>query len=407
MTCNRNLTVITLLALLVGCGGGSSSAPQSPQTPSGGSAPPPAADEQPPATGVTVGVVTGFGSIYVNGVEFDTDTAVVLDDDMTVSEEALEVGDLVRIEGTVSEDGSTGIARRVVYDAEVKGPISSIDRTAESFVVLGVTVFVARATVFAPGIAPASLAGLQAGDPIEVSGFADGATVLATRIEPEETGLELKGRIATLDAGARQLTIAEQRVDYTDANLVDFGSAGPEVGQLVEARGTTLDGSGTLVAVLLELEASALEDASDDDTTSASQRPFALEGLVKTVDGDRLTIGTTVVGLTDETLFENGDRAQLENGLRVEASGILDQDGLPMARRIEISARVDASIEGTISALRPDVEGFEVLGIEVRISPKTQFEDDSASALRRFAYADLRAEDFVEVRGQFSDGTGY
>lgn len=73
MTCNRNLTVITLLALLVGCGGGSSSAPQSPQTPNGGSAPPPAADQEPPATGVTVGVVTGFGSIYVNGVEFDTD----------------------------------------------------------------------------------------------------------------------------------------------------------------------------------------------------------------------------------------------------------------------------------------------------------------------------------------------
>ena len=63
MFSNRNVAfsgIALLLTALAGCGGsGSSDAPGTPGTPS--------ATNQ-----TTVGQITGFGSIYVNGIQFDT-----------------------------------------------------------------------------------------------------------------------------------------------------------------------------------------------------------------------------------------------------------------------------------------------------------------------------------------------
>lgn len=397
-----------VLALLIlttsGCGGGGSSTPAAPQGSDRSDDPSPAPEPAAATTGISVGVVTGFGSVFVNGIEFETGAAIVLDDGVAVTEDALDVGDLVRIEGSVADDGVTGIADRILYDAEVKGPITSIEASADSFVVLGMTVVADRGTVFAPGIVPASLAGLAVGDRVEVSGFGDGGTVLATRIEPEDSGLEIKGRVASVDGASRRLTIAEQRIDFSAADLVGFGTTGPEVGQIIEARGSALDDDGTLAATLLEREASALEGVVDDDDAPLAERPFALEGIVSAIEGEDLTVGATTIRLTDATLFEDGTRSDVTAGVRVEISGLFDEDAIPVAQLVEFSAKVEANVEGRISLLLPEQSGFELLGIEVMTSTRTQFEDDSGTALRRFAYTDLGVGDFVEVRGRFSDG---
>ena len=86
----------------------------------------------------TNGVITGFGSVIVNGVKFETDaTDVDTDDDDQGNEDDLEVGMVVTISGTVDEDGTTGDASEISYDEEIQGPIDSVDLADESFVILG------------------------------------------------------------------------------------------------------------------------------------------------------------------------------------------------------------------------------------------------------------------------------
>ena len=65
------------------------------------------------------GVITGFGSVYVNGVEFDTTSASYSVDGVAGSSDYdLDVGMRVNLEGTVNSDGITGKAASISYTDE-------------------------------------------------------------------------------------------------------------------------------------------------------------------------------------------------------------------------------------------------------------------------------------------------
>ncbi len=107
--------IALLLTALAGCGGsGSSDAPATPNTSS-------ATDQ------TTVGQITGFGSIYVNGIEFDTvGASYEVDDAMASDDDALAVGMVVKVEGSVSADGLTGTAFSVSYDDDIEGVVEDL-----------------------------------------------------------------------------------------------------------------------------------------------------------------------------------------------------------------------------------------------------------------------------------------
>ncbi|MCG8668345.1 MAG: hypothetical protein MI867_02950, partial [Pseudomonadales bacterium] len=119
--------LMTVLAglLLVNCGGGSSGSSGGLQI--GGI----------DRLGVSAGTVTGFGSIFVNGVEFDTDDADfdIDDDDIGSSQDDLDVGDTVIV--TFDPDVAGNVALTVFSDEAVEGPIDSIDLATGVLVVVG------------------------------------------------------------------------------------------------------------------------------------------------------------------------------------------------------------------------------------------------------------------------------
>ena len=96
-------------ALLIGCSGGES------------------------GTGIqannqtSVGEITGFGSIYVNGVRYNTDGATIYIDGNQASEDSLAVGMVVTIEGSVNSDGLNGTALTVATRTEVEGLVLQND----------------------------------------------------------------------------------------------------------------------------------------------------------------------------------------------------------------------------------------------------------------------------------------
>src|SRR5882762_5463566 len=119
-------------ALVVACGGGMSSA----TNPTGN------------APVMATGTITGFGSIYVNGVHFKTTSATIRKNGQVVAQSALKVGE------------------------NVAGPIATIDTTNNMLTVLGQTVKIDGGTSLSSDVQPADITGLKVADFVEVSGLA-------------------------------------------------------------------------------------------------------------------------------------------------------------------------------------------------------------------------------------------
>src|SRR2546427_9569802 len=132
-------------ALVVACGGGMSSA----TNPTGN------------APVIATGTITGFGSIYVNGVHFKTTSATIRKNGQVVAQSALKVGEIARIKGSKNASDGTGNADIVDVDENVAGSIATIDTTNNTFTVLGQTVKIDGGTSLSSDVQPADITGLK------------------------------------------------------------------------------------------------------------------------------------------------------------------------------------------------------------------------------------------------------
>ncbi len=314
---------------LAACGGGGGSSSTADNNPTGETNP----------SGLTTGTITGFGSIFVNGIEFETDGTTFDIDGAPGMESDLEVGHVVTINGTVNPDGVTGVAQSVRFEAEVEGPISSVDLANRLFVVVGQTVMVDDFTFFSDEVIPASLEGLVAGDFVEVSGYIDAdGNILATRVEidipdsstPGVRATEVKGLVSALDSAASTFQINDLVVDFSMARLSGFTDGTIADGDYVEAKGTEFGPNDELIA-------------TEVDAEDKSERHDSIDG-------------------------------EERNDVKVKmAAAVQDVD-------------IDA---GTLM----------MLGITVHVDEMTRSDDRSDSDVRRFSLDDIRVGDFIEVRG--------
>jgi hypothetical protein len=374
--------LVAAALLLAACGGG------------GGGADQPATVGADPV--MTVGAISGFGSVHVNGVRFDTSGAQITIDGQSGSEAQLRVGHVVRIDGTRSRDGREGRASSIAFDDAVQGPVQSVDAAAGTLVVLGQRVQVDGLTSFDDRLQPASLAGIAVGALVEVSGFRDAQGVIhATRIEPKDANdaFELTGIVANHDAVARRFDIGTLTVDYSAAQLDDLPGGAPQNGLLVEVKGGTIDATGVLLATRVE----GKRDDMDDDME------VEIEGLItRFASVTDFDVGGRPVTTTSGTRFEDGTSADLALGVRVEVEGDI-RNGVLIAEKVKFEREANLRVSAGIESIDAGAGTFSVLGITIQTHAGTRFEDKTDAQLRPFDLTSLRVGDFVEVRG--SPGT--
>ncbi|HKK14351.1 MAG TPA: DUF5666 domain-containing protein [Gammaproteobacteria bacterium] len=373
-------------------------------------------------TGVTSnGTITGFGSIFVNGVEYGISAATVQTNDVPGTPSDLKLGMVVKVSGTVNSDGRTGTANTVTYDANLKGPVAHVQRTTSTtgtFTVLGKTVAFDSTTTTYGGTAFNTLSAAAPADVVQVSGFQDAAGVLhATRID--KTGsfqtdkrFEAKGVVSnynnagsaggTFDLDMKTATLS---VTIGSATVVPGGFAN---GDYVEIRGTLASPSATAVtADAIQIESATLgtdlpnasvEGIVDCGTTPATsagaacpdQRLFSISGQKVDASGATLEPAALV----------------LRQGSRAEAEGPISAGVLKAAKvegrsgEIEIAAPV-ASVDPAGGTLALSLDGSP---ITVSVTSRTQLEDER-SAVSPFTLNDVFAGDFLRVEG-LSDGAG-
>lgn len=395
-------------ALLLGaCGGGSSG---SSSGGSNGAANPPPGTEDPVSGidrgGLAFGEITSFGSIVVGGIRYDIDDADITVNGMPASQSDLAVGDVAFIVGEIDDDTGTGVARRVSVDDVLEGRVDAIDLAAGQLRVLEQTVVITADTIFDDDFSPRSLDALAIGDLVEISGFigADGR-IIARRIEREDDDedFEIMGFVSALDAAALQFRINDLVVDYSAASLDDFPSRGIADGDLVEVEGDRFE-SGVLYADEVDYEGNrtrfGCEEFDDDDCD------MELEGYIS-----RLTSPTSFdvdgfpVAITSATVFEDGSSGDLALNVKVEVNGLVDADGVLVARKVEFEDDDrPIEIDAPVQAVDIDAGIITLLGIRVLVDERTRFEDFSSSVTFPFRAGDIRVGDYLEIVGRPYDG---
>ncbi|MCS6946969.1 MAG: DUF5666 domain-containing protein, partial [Steroidobacteraceae bacterium] len=349
------------------------------------------------ATAAVTGTITGFGSIYVNGIRFETRGATITKDNAPAQESDLRVGQVVNVRGRIDNRGG-GTAESITQSDNVKGPIASIDGAASRFVVLGQTVIVDANTSFDDSIIPASIQGLRVGDQVEVSGLiAANGDIHATRIERRRLGqteLKVVGRVSAHNAADKTFKINALTVTYATAQLEGFALGAPADGDLVEVKGNTLNAAGQLVATKVEIERDEPRGAERGDKRE-------IEGLItRFVSATDFDVAGRKVTTNAATVFEGGTVADLALNVRVEVEGRLDAAGVLVAAKVSFRHAGNARLEARVDSVERAARKLVVLGVEVMLTDTTRLEDKGSNRLDRFNIENIQPGDFVRVRGR-------
>lgn len=170
----------------------------------------------------SVGPISGFGSVIVNGVRYDDTRASITSDDGAVfPRSSLSLGMWVAVQGSTPSNGLS-TATSIVVSGELQGPISGTPNSSnKTFVVLGQTVEVTGNTFFSASLRN-GFASLAADAVVEVHGLADPVNnrLTATFIEQKNAPSEYKiqGVIRNLDDNAKTFSIGSIRLNYGSAS---------------------------------------------------------------------------------------------------------------------------------------------------------------------------------------------
>lgn len=263
-------------------------------------------------TGI-VGVVTGFASVCVNGVEVEVEPETPVGrDGQDVSLRDLSVGQVVVVRAQGAGDEVR--AQRIEVMDAVVGPIDFIDTGGRLLHVMGQRVQVLALTDLVP---------LKEGDWVRVSGHRlAGGEVRGSRVQalpPDAPRLAQASGLMSLDsAGGWRL----------GGTLVEWptGQADPQVGQEWLAQGPWDGRRLQPRRMVLQPTRRAMGDASQ----------VLLQGYVHSLSGRELQMGYEKVQLGDRLVVRGGDLGSLTVGQPVQVSGRRDERNRVLATELSV-----------------------------------------------------------------------
>lgn len=342
------------------------------------------------------GTITGFGSVIVNGVHYNSDKAKILINDQIANEDNLRAGYHVKITGKVNSNGSS-TADLIEFYPNLIGPISQLDLVTQELTVLNQRVRVSGSTIFDAAITPNFLSGLKVGDVVLVSGFADDNGIAATRIELAKTASrQVMGYVTDLNPGLFTFTLKNQAVNYSGASLTNFASNQIAFGNLVVVSGT-LDEKGTLQAKTI----TKINNTLDKDIKTVETEGF----VTRYESSANFDVAGVTWATNAQTTFENGTSENLAQGVALSIKGELNLSGQLIAQKIEFKKLSINEIVGEVTAisitsLDPVTMGnLKLNGTSIQTNARTMFEDKGSSNLKRFNFASINLGDFLKVSG--------
>jgi len=358
---------------------------------------------------VASGPITGFGSVFVSGYEYDTTTTTMTVDGKSGSQSDLKKGMVVLVNATLTHNYGTSdppqrTANRLFHEDTVEGIVQSVAPDGSSLLVLGQTVEITARTIIDATIPGQNILSLVPGrDLVEVSGFvtADGVIVgTLIDLKAETTpDYEVKGLIKNHKAALSTFEIGSLTVDYRDAELKGMPNQTINSwdGLLVDVRGSQVS-SGGLGSHGVRMTSTKVkpEELGVEDSESAE-----IEGSVTQVvaSGD-FYIGNVHVRANTGTTFEDGTINDILVGAHLEVEGPL-VGGIVNATKVEFEGETELQANvATINSSDNTVTLNGLAGLVVQFDGKTALHGQGNPRL----LTDLRSGDHLQIHGQFRGG---
>jgi len=362
---------LTAATMLAACGGGSGS--------SGGMS------ASPSMAGAS-GVITGFGSVFVDGREFATDMHTqVLDGD---NDDAPSTTSNLQVGMTVDVDAAGSSATMLRFISAVRGEVDAVDSSGMmTLTVLGQTVQVTGGTSFAgnagnasAGSAVKQLSDIHVGDYVVVFGYLEcstsncssGATdIVATLVvEPASIGkYRVQGYVNNGSSGG--FTINGLTVNITASTMCNTMNCAFTNGDFVSVR-SSMAPTGTYAAT-----GSTLTLAADDVKLRSMAPTFAvgstvtIEGPVTQLAGTMFVVRAISVDASASGL--SSTVAGLADNQMVEVTGTISSSGTLVATSIVVEQSATFLLMGPLDSVSSS--GLTVLGQSFSVTGETRFAD--------------------------------
>jgi cytochrome c-type biogenesis protein CcmE len=316
---------------------------------------------------ISTGRITAFGSVEVNGTEFDTSNAAIIinGEEIGVGDDFipdnLELGMVVTVEGRIEDDESF-VADRVTFSANVIGPvenISDIDATTKEIVVLGQTVIVNVITEFED----TDFNAITEDDVVSVSGYFDDSGVIRAtfleKVDDVTSIFEVTGFVENLDPDLETFMINGLSIDYSSISS-DLPEGIPADDQFVEVQGELV--GGELLAEEIELA-----DELDGEDGDEVEIMGIVTEIISENDIIKFKLGNQEVHVDSDpemVVYVDGEPSDIAPGQLLEAEGSL-VDGILVAIEIEFWEPDQIEVEGIVDAV-VFIDGFPEFTLEDR-----------------------------------------
>ena len=353
-------------------------------------------------TGITQGRVTGFGSMFVNGVKFNTDNAIFKRDGISSKkQEDFNTGEIVSIKGIVEIGRKTGVATEVIFSNLLEGTVTSIP-TKDSVEILGQNVTTNNLTVF-HGFN--KLSELKIGNIVEISGFNSQNKITASSIQLIDSSfsigstLEVEGDISSLNKDLLTFKINNLIIDYSNAEFSGISENDIENGDYLIISSDQNTENNVFQATRVARSNNALD----------SNTYYEIEGFITdfnstsnfTLDND------SPVKSNSNTIISNGSIDDLKLDQFLIVIGTTNSDGVLIAEEIRIIDSSDTlSIEANIESIDLSINSLVVLGQTITIDNFTLISDDTTEDFVSINLSDFAIADSVFIDIYLNNG-GY
>lgn len=360
-------------------------------------------------TGISQGPISGFGSIYVNGVKYEVDEATLLRNGKPVSTQTeFQLGEIIKITGQINQDGLTGTANTVEFNNAFEGNITQTSQDDLSIEVLGQTI-ISTGTTLLHGFQ--QLQALQLDNIVEISAqrnanqqwIASSITLKQPVFKNGVSELSIQGRISNIDQRQQTFQIGKQVIFY--GNVAQTLVSGSLVNDIyIEVTSSQALQNGQLIAKTMNIvnrsnhfpSGSELElTGYIDQFTSSSE--FHVNGQAV------VTLGSVK--------FENGQASDLKLNTLVEVEGTINQQGVLETEEVSIKHKDGSDDdseerEGVIDSINYDNQTFSILTDAFVVDSSTTIYEEVNDSEQSLRFSSLSVNDKVEVYGRtLADGS--
>ncbi|MDZ7922533.1 MAG: DUF5666 domain-containing protein [Marinagarivorans sp.] len=336
-------------------------------------------------TGLVVsGEIDGFGSVIVNGVHYNSDSAEVYVDGEVAVETDLDVGMVVDIDAE-QEEGKQPRAKRIDFYTKLAGAIEAIDAEAKTVTINGKIVLLDAETHLDASIDEVTLAPLKIGSVVRISGQTDSeGNIIASHIGLPKLHLNdrLSGTVSNLNLETSTLTIDGQAVNFSGATI-----EGELVnGVRVMVRGTVtnegLSAEGKLIVI--------------NKIHSKGEKRAAIKGALHNIDGKLCLNGHPLKDMDADEII-GGELDDVQEGEIVAVEGKMNEDGEIMVERVKFDLAATLRQRGHVDAVDTKAGTITIDGNTFDLEAETDFSDKTPVRKRYLNLADLNAGDTVIV----------